>query len=62
MRRSEKMKREVSNQGEGNIIVLSLTRTFAAGCSTSSCLRIVAPSLVTVTSPMLSTYARRAGK
>jgi hypothetical protein len=29
--------------------------TFAAGCSTSSSLRIVAPSLVMVTSPMSST-------
>mmetsp|Transcript_11266 Transcript_11266/g.39151 ORF Transcript_11266/g.39151 Transcript_11266/m.39151 type:complete len:400 (+) Transcript_11266:554-1753(+) len=33
----------------------SSTRIFAAGCSTSSSLRIVAPSLVMVTSPMSST-------
>mmetsp|Transcript_46536 Transcript_46536/g.149379 ORF Transcript_46536/g.149379 Transcript_46536/m.149379 type:complete len:200 (-) Transcript_46536:305-904(-) len=33
----------------------SSTRIFAAGCSTSSCLRMVAPSLVMVTSPMSST-------
>eukprot|EP00733_Pompholyxophrys_punicea_P002379 Pompholyxophrys_punicea_v1_NODE_1808_length_545_cov_30.157143.p2 type:complete len:113 gc:universal NODE_1808_length_545_cov_30.157143:60-398(+) len=31
------------------------TRTLAAGCSTSNNLRIVAPSLVTVTSPISST-------
>lgn len=31
------------------------TITLAAGCSTSNYLKIVAPSLVTVTSPILST-------
>eukprot|EP00732_Lithocolla_globosa_P003290 Lithocolla_globosa_v1_NODE_2567_length_1950_cov_17.572559.p3 type:complete len:157 gc:universal NODE_2567_length_1950_cov_17.572559:1359-1829(+) len=33
----------------------SSTKTFAAGCSTSRSLRIVAPSFVTVTSPISST-------
>mmetsp|Transcript_61312 Transcript_61312/g.161125 ORF Transcript_61312/g.161125 Transcript_61312/m.161125 type:complete len:217 (-) Transcript_61312:17-667(-) len=33
----------------------SSTRTLAAGCSTSSCCRMVAPSLVIVMSPMSST-------
>jgi hypothetical protein len=38
------------------------TNTFAAGCSTSSCFRMVAPSFVMVTSPMLSTCSGVGGE
>ena len=52
------MKNETKKENKTSLF-LSIHRfsflTFAAGCSTSSSLRIVAPSLVMVTSPMSST-------
>ena len=53
--REEKNRRRARFPNVRETLFRSRSRTFAAGCSTSRSLRIVAPSLVIVTSPMSST-------